>query len=399
VLPGSHFGPELIGFILHQYHHQHVTQPLLLEQLRQLGIDLSAGQLNRILTEGKDSFHQEKAEILPAGLAVSAYVQADDTSAPHQGHNGYCTHVGNELFAFFQSTDRKSRLNFLEILRGPEGGYVVDDVAVAYYLKQDLSAAVIARLTSGPGRFADEESWRAYLKCQGVHRKRHVRIATEGALLAGLIVMGVSPELVVVSDAAGQFDVLVHALCWLHAERPLARLVPFNALHRQALEGVRERLWELYAGLKAYRQGPTAQARQALGEQFDALVGQRTGYASIDGPLKEMAGNRAELLRVLERPEVPLHNNVSEGHIRDFVRKRKVSGPTRSELGRRARDTFGSLKKTCRRLGVNFWAYLRDRVRGLGEIPRLATLIRRRAEEMASRAGKAALPEEVIGMA
>jgi hypothetical protein len=38
VLPGSHFGPDLICFILHQYHHQHVTQPLLLEQLHQLGI-------------------------------------------------------------------------------------------------------------------------------------------------------------------------------------------------------------------------------------------------------------------------------------------------------------------------------------------------------------------------
>ena len=71
VVPGSHFGPDLICFILHQYHHQHVTQPLLLEQLHQLGIDISAGELNRILTEGKDAFHQEKAELLPAALAVS----------------------------------------------------------------------------------------------------------------------------------------------------------------------------------------------------------------------------------------------------------------------------------------------------------------------------------------
>src|SRR5271163_692187 len=65
VLPGSHFGPDLICFILHQYHHQHVTQPLLLEQLHQWGIEISAGELSRILTEGKDRFHQEKAELLP----------------------------------------------------------------------------------------------------------------------------------------------------------------------------------------------------------------------------------------------------------------------------------------------------------------------------------------------
>jgi hypothetical protein len=39
-------------------------------------------------------------------------VQVDDTGARHQGHNGFCTHIGNELFAYFESTDSKSRQNF-----------------------------------------------------------------------------------------------------------------------------------------------------------------------------------------------------------------------------------------------------------------------------------------------
>ena len=102
--------------------------------------------------------------------------------------------------------------------------------------------------------------------------------------------------------------------------------------------------------------------------------------------------HRAALLRVLDRPEVPLHTNLSESHLRDYVKKRKISGSTRSGSGRRSRDTFASLKKTCRRLGVNFWEYLRDRVRGLGRIPRLADLIRQKAEEAAARKVPAALP-------
>ena len=102
----------------------------------------------------------------------------------------------------------------------------------------------------------------------------------------------------------------------------------------------------------------------------------------MDTVLKGMTEKRAELLRVLDRPEVPLHNNLSEGHMRDYVKKRKISGSTRSESGRRARDTFASLKKTCRRLGVNFWEYLQDRLRGRGQIPPLAELIRRKGEEM-----------------
>src|SRR5205085_3859486 len=87
------------------------------------------------------------------------------------------------------------------------------------------------------------------------------------------------------------------------------------------------------------------------------------------------------LLRVLQRREVPLHNNASESDIRDYVKKRKISGSTRSEDGRRCRDTFASLKKTCRKLGIRFWDYLRDRIRGLGQIPRLGDLIRQRAAE------------------
>ena len=161
VLPGSHFGPDLICFILHQYHHQHVTQPLLLEQLHQLGIDISAGELSRILTEGKDAFHQEKAELLPAALAVSTYVQVDDTGARHQGHNGACTQIGNELFAFFASTESKSRLNFLEILRRPHTDYVINETAVAYWRRQKLPKAVMDRLRRGPHAFADTAAWQA----------------------------------------------------------------------------------------------------------------------------------------------------------------------------------------------------------------------------------------------
>ena len=224
-----------------------------------------------------------------------------------------------------------------------------------------------------------------------------MRIATEGALLGSLIAHGVSPELTVLSDGAGQFDVFVHALCWLHVERPLERLVPHNEKHRQAIEQIRQRIWELYAGLKAYREAPSLMAWEALGKQFDDLVAERTDYPSIDGVLKGMAADRAKLLLVLERPEVPLHNNLSEGHIRDYVKKRKISGSTRSELGRRARDTFASLKKTCRRLGVNFWEYLQDRVRGLGQIPRLADQIRQKAEEAAARKAPAALPPDPDG--
>src|SRR5262249_31213936 len=392
VVPGSHYGPDLICFILHQYHHQHVTQPLLLEQLHPLGIDISAGQLSRILTEGKDAFHQEKAELLPAALAVSAYVEVDDTGARHQGHNGACTQIGNEFFAVFTSTQSKSRLNFREILRRPHTDYVINETAVAYWQRQKLPAAVMDQLRRGPQAFADTAAWQGRLRQLEITGPRHVRIATEGALLGGLSALGVSPELAILSEGAQQYDVLVHAACWLHAERPLARLIPYSEQHRAAIEKVRRELWELYQDLKRYRQPPEPLQRPVLEARFDAMCAQRTGFPPIDSVLKGMQAHRAALLRVLDRPEVPLHTNRSEGHLRDYVKKRKISGGTRSELGRQARDTFASLKKTCRELGVNFWAYLQDRVRGVGQIPRLAVLIRRKAEETPARKAGAAQP-------
>jgi hypothetical protein len=390
VLPGSHFGPNLIAYILYQYHQCNVTQPLLLEQLREFGIDISAGQISRLLTENVEGFEQEKAALLTAGLAVSSYVGVDDTGARHQGHNGYCTAIGNDLFAYFESTDTKSRLNFLQVLRGTSSSYAINEVTLAYWKRQQLARAVVEALSAGPRQFLAEASWQARLAELGLTAERHVRLATEGALLGQLIEQGVSPTLVILSDGAPQFDILVHASCWVHAERPLARAVPYNEAHRAALEQVRQQLWDLYQDLKAYRQQPNPAQKKALEARFDLLVGQKTDYpTSIGNVLTEMRDHKADLLRVLDRPEVPLHNNGMESIIRGYVKTRKISGSTRSNAGRRCRDTFASLKKTCRKLGVSFWVYLQDRLRGLGTIPRLAALIRQRATEAAAGPAKA----------
>ena len=361
----------------------------MLAQLWEYGIDISAGQLHRILTENKDPFHQEKGEVLAAGLTESSYIGTDDTGARHRGQNGYCTTVGNELFAYFESTDSKSRLNFLQVLQGNHRAYAINEITLAYWERQKLAAALVGQLTQGPQEFVGEQAWQARLTELAIMDERHVRFATEGALLGGLVARGVSPDLAVLSDGAPQFVVFVHASCWIHAERPLAKLIPHNDQHRAAIEKIRSQIWELYQDLKAYRERPDQAQRPVFEARFDALVEQRTGYPSIDGVLKEMRDHKADLLRVLERPEVPLHTNAVESDIREFVKRRKISGGTRNDAGRRCRDTFASLKKTCRKLGVRFWDYLQDRVRGLGKIPRLAELIRQKARSITAPVGPA----------
>jgi hypothetical protein len=387
VVGGRHFGATLQSFILYQYYHAMVTEPLLLEQLHEFGVTISSGQLHALLTENKDRFHREKDEVLRVGLQVSRHINVDDTGARHEGRNGYCTHIGNEWFAWFESTERKSRINFLSLLRGGHTDYVLNDAALQYMSGQKLPKQWWARLKSTLGNkmdegltFASESQWQAALKRWGITEARHVRIVTEGALLGSVLTHGVHRDLAIVSDDAGQFNVLVHGLCWVHAERVLAKLVGFNEEQRQALEDVRTAVWELYRDLKTYKAAPTRKARRALGRRFDELCATRTCFASLNAALKRMARNKTELLLVLERPDLPLHNNLSESDIREYVKRRKVSGGTRSDSGRRCRDTFASLKKTSRKLAVSFWQYVHDRVSGRNTIPALPKLIAARAQ-------------------
>lgn len=90
-MSGKHNGGGLQSYVLYQYYHGHVTQPLILKQLLELGMDISSGQVNRIITEGKEGFHEEKEEILRVGLQISGHINVDDTGARHKGENGYCS--------------------------------------------------------------------------------------------------------------------------------------------------------------------------------------------------------------------------------------------------------------------------------------------------------------------
>jgi hypothetical protein len=376
----GHYDATLKTYILYQHNHCQVTQPLLLEQLREWGVDISAGQLNRILTEQKDIFHREKDDILSAGLKVSDYVNVDDTGARHNGKNGYCTHIGNELFAWFQSTDSKSRINFLGLLRTGPADYVINKEALEYMNNQGLAKSVLHLLQNDSKKhFSDVDQWHAHLQNLKIDNHRHIKIAAEGALIGSLLHHGLPKSLVIVSDDAGQFNILNHALCWIHAERTLNKLIAPNEEKRIILEEVRMQVWDLYKDLKAYKISPDETKKIEIENRFDVIFGQKTEYQMLNLALKRLDENKSELLMVLERPEIPLHNNLSESDIREYVKRRKISGSTRSELGRRCRDTFTSLKKTCRKLNISFWDYLIDRLSNRNVIPPIPEMIIRYA--------------------
>lgn len=379
-LNGKHYDPELLCFILYQYYHCCVTQPLLLEQLREFGVDISKGQLNNILIEEQNRFHQEKDRILSVGLEVSSYINVDDTGARHKGKNGYCTNIGNESFSWFESTESKSRINFLKLLRAGYSDFVINMDAIYYMQANKLPQKPLEAIIKNQGiPFANNSQWNDFLNQNGIVKARHVQIATEGVLLGSIIEHGISKHLVVVSDDAGQFNVLLHALCWIHANRAIEKIIPFTDQAKKDLENVKDQIWKLYEGLKAYKQNPKTKHRKRLGAMFDEIFTKTTSSVASNLALKRIYNNKSELLLVLKRPDIPLHNNAAENDIREYVKRRKISGSTRSDLGRKCRDTFTSLKKTCRKLGISFWQYLKDRIEKSGLTPDLPSLIYQQA--------------------
>jgi hypothetical protein len=186
-----------------------------------------------------------------------------------------------------------------------------------------------------------------------------------------------------ISDDAPQFKILgfVHSLCWVHGERKLDRLIPLTDAHRAAQEPAQSAFWEIYDQLKVYRGAPAPELRGRIEACFNSLCLTETEYPELNAALSLLYAKREPLLAVLEYPYLPLHNNLSENDIREYARLRNISAGTRSDQGRRCRDTFLSLKKTCRKLGISFRAFLHDRLTRADQIPLLSHVIRSVAKQ------------------
>ena len=244
---------------------------------------------------------------------------------------------------------------------------MINDAAIDYMRGRALAGPVIGQLAAHRQTRFDQAAWQAHLDRLGISTLRvtpdPVQIATEGALWGSICAHGFLRDAVIVSDDAGQFAVGRHALCWIHAERLVHKLDTFTDLHRTAQQRIRALIWWFYADLKAYRAAPTARRRSEMRTRFDRIFCRRTGFVTLDRLLQRLHANKAELLTVLDRPEIPLHTNGSERDIRCHVTKRKISGGTHSNTGRDCRDAFLGLMQTCTKLGIAFWDYLGDRLR------------------------------------
>ena len=380
------FGPELRRFILAAHAQGQVTTERLTALLNGIGVEISKRQVVRLLCAPLDDLVAEDRDVLRAGLATARWITVDDTAARHARGDGITTQIGDDRFTAFRTGASKSREAFLSLLRAGHTDYVISEAALDYMRGRCLAGSVIALLATHPAKaFADAPAWAAHLADLGIDRLAvtpdPVRIATEGALWGAILHHGLLTKTVIVSDDAGQFRVGEHALCWVHAERLVHKLVPATPEQRRAVELVRTLIWWFYADLKAWKRDPCPRRAAALRARFDRIFKRQTNYVTLDRLLARLHRRKHELLRVLRHPTIPLHTNSSENDIRACVTKRKISGGTMSTAGRTARDVLLGLMKTCRKLGVSFFRYLGDRLHVPGDVtvPPLPDLVRQAA--------------------
>lgn len=378
-LKGQHFGPTLRAFTTNLYA-QGMTQPGVHEFLRGIGIDLSSGQVNHILLNEAEAYSSVSEAILAIGLQEASRIGADDTGEKHKHKSGYCTYIGGQYFAYYKTSYSKSRENFLKILLQDKEGYHVNE-AMIWHLFQSCVEDDILNLF-------EEHKGKSYQSKKGIHRllntlglkaKKLRQQCVEAALVGFIQSTILKPGQVIISDRAGQFALFDHAGCWVHMERPLRKIICTSDQTEQELKEVRHAIWELYRLLK--EASLNQDGKENVHKLYDVLIAMKTSSPEINAVINNFAVYREEMLKALDHPGLPLHNNDSERDIRSVAKRRNISGSTKSDQGRKFRDGLQSLKQTCFRLGYSFWDYMQRWFRG--DPPDLAELVKKRYQSLA----------------
>jgi regulator of replication initiation timing len=382
------FGPGVRALVHVLYHAVNTSKPKVVEFLEHIGVHISSGQVSNLLIKNQERFHAEKDAVYEAGLRSTPWQHIDDTVTRVNGVNQHCHVVCSPLYTIYLTTEKKDRRTVIDILTNLRPRtYLLLDKTYDWLGQTNVSKPVLGQLHTLPqGKVFDDAQFTALLDEHLADlNDQHRRLILEAAAITAYHMQQEIPVVkLLLCDDAPQFKRITDALalCWVHDARYYKKLTPAVAHHRRLLETFMDRYWTFYDQLLAYQDAPAPEHVPRLEAEFDDLFSTITGYTGLDRRIAMTRDKRQSLLMVLLHPEIPLHNNPAEIEIRRRVRKRDVSFGPRTEEGKRAWDTFQSLLATTKKLGVSFYRYVYDRVTDSEEIPDLADLIVKRAQQL-----------------
>lgn len=382
------FGPGVRAWVLQLYYAANLSQPKLLEFLHTIGLKVSAGQLSHWLIHDQEVFHQEKAELVRAGLESTPYQHLDSTATGLFGQTYQCHILCNPLYTAYTTLSGKDRYSLLKVLLGDEP---LRYRLTSQVLDQLSEAGVAAKTRAVLSLLPQQQEWSEVELDQWLAQHLPGLRASPTKLLKELMALASYqhredyPRIqLLVTDDAPQFEGLTkeRALCWLHEIRHYKKLHPQIGYTRKRYAEFLDKLWQLYKRILRYQEAPSSLEAERIRERFDTLFKTPTGYEQLDERKQVTWAKKEQLLAVLSHPEVLLHNNPAELGARQRVRKRDVSLQACRAVGLRAWDTFGSLVESAKKLGVNCYAYFYDRISGNYALPSLAQLIEEKSVEL-----------------
>jgi hypothetical protein len=375
------FGANLKSWVPFWYFHSRMSEEKIHQMLTDIGVRISAGEISNIIIKDHDRFHQEKADIVKAGIQSSSYQHIDDTGARVQGTNQYFTVLCNDYFSAFFINPKKNRLTVIGILSQQEElSYLINPYTLSFLEERKLKASILSSLDPllQMGAMTREKFEKGLNLLIPELKGRHKSMILEAAAIAAYQENHATPAIErLVCDDAKQFYyiTLLRALCWIHEERHYAKLTPLIPYHQRLIDNFRSRIWKYYYQLTEYKKNPKEEDKIRLSNLFDEIFSTKTGYDELDNRIELTKEKKDSLLVVLDHPDTPLHNNPAELALRMYVIKRKISFGTRSDEGTKSWETFFTIMDTCRKLGVNFRNYLYDRISQQYKMPSLSSLI------------------------
>jgi hypothetical protein len=385
---GGEFGPGIKALTLVFYFACQMSEPKILEFFQHVGVQISDGTVSNLLIKDQTAFHIEKDAAYLAGLRSSPWQHLDDTATRVNGQHHHCHIVCNPLHTTYHTTPAKDRLTILDVLcNGAPRTFRLDDDALAYLDALGLAPVRRQQVVQLPRDQALDEATLLRLLDEhlpGVGTQSRKWIMEALAVSAYHAQSEVPVVRLLVCDDAPQFHWVTDdlALCWVHEGRHYKKLTPCVALHQRHVDTFLQAFWSYYHDLRRYQAQPTAAERGRLEAAFDTMCTTRTGYEALDARIALTRAKKAQLLAVLDHPEIPLHNNPAELGARQRVRKRDVSFGPRTAEGAKAWDTFMSLAATTKKLGVSFYHYIHDRISGANQVPPVADIIDERAHDL-----------------
>jgi hypothetical protein len=376
------FGPGIRSLVCTLKYVANMSQPKIQELLENCGIVISQSTISRILINDETGFNQEKKDIFRAALECTPYHQIDDTTVRVNGNNWYSQIFCNPYYTAFFTVQGKDRLTILDLLLcGRERTYRFDLKAFCLMSDFKVSRKVtdqILNLTED--KEISEAEMQALLKKvfkNGKGKNTKTRIMEAAAIAAYQRQTSVPVVEVLLADDAPQFKKITAelALCWIHEGRHYNRLDPIVPCNVDALKDFKTGFWDFYGDLLKYKNDPSPEKAAKLSIEFDELFSTQTIYDALNDRIEKTRNKKEELLKVLKYPWLPLHNNDSESGARVEKRRQDVSLHTISEAGTTAKDAFLTIVQTAKKLGVNAFEYINDRVSQKFSMPALSHLI------------------------